>query len=451
MIEDTICAPASPPVRSSIAIIRISGPETFGAIRTLFNTSADIRPRRAHYGTIIVNGAQIDDVIMVYYRSPHSYTGEDMAEIFCHGNPLIVRKIITALSEHSVRMAGPGEFTKRAFLNGKIDLTEAEAVNNIITARSEWEIETSIKQMHGSLKQIIHEIRDRIIELKADIEAGIDFSEEDIEFISRETERERVSAIGDALSQLLGRCIQGEQLRHGIDIAITGKPNVGKSSILNLILNQERAIVSDIPGTTRDIIRESIQIQGIHVNLIDTAGIGTPGGEIERIGMDLSHKKIESASLVLVVLDSSEALNNADHEILEKTDHKKRIILINKSDIAQREKIADLQKSLTGHSIPFSAKTGLGLSDLKEAIALRIQNDFVRIENSFIADMRIISHIETALECIRAVNGLIEGGEPDEIVAFELQYLLDSLSAITGEITPDDVLNSIFDRFCIGK
>ena len=450
-MEDTICAPATPPVPSPIAIIRISGPETFRAVRSLFNTSRDIQPRQAHYGTISVEGKQIDDVVMVCYRSPRSYTGEDMAEIFCHGNPLIVRKIITTLNDRCVRMAEPGEFTRRAFLNGKIDLTEAEAINHIITARSEWEIETSIGQMHGSLKRIIRELRDRIIELKADIEAGIDFSEEDIEIISRGAALDRVTSIRDALSQLLGRCMQGEQLKHGIDITITGRPNVGKSSILNLILNQERAIVSNIPGTTRDIIRESIQINGIHVNLIDTAGIGTPGDEIERMGMDLSHKKIESSSLVLVVLDATEPLNAADTDILEKTDHKKRIILINKSDIARSEDIAALRKSLSGHSIAFSAKTGLGLSDMKDSIAARIKNEFVQIENSFVADIRIISLLEKALDNTHAVKNLIEKGEPGEITAFELQCLLDNLSAITGEITSDDVLNSIFDRFCIGK
>jgi len=451
MTEDTICAPATPPVNSSIAIIRISGPDTRRAIVSHFTTAGDLKPRYAHYGSLSDDRGQIDDVIIVNYPAPRSYTGEDMAEIFCHGNQIIVKKIIMLLNGSGVRLAQPGEFTRRAFLNGKIDLTEAEAINHMITAKSEWEIETSLRQMHGSLRTGIRIIRESITEFKADIEAGIDFSDQEIEIITAEDALAASEAITESIRDILDRCVTGEQLSHGIDITITGKPNVGKSSILNLLLNQERAIVSSIPGTTRDIIREPFQLCGMHVNLVDTAGIDTPGDEIEKIGIDLSHKKIESSPLIIMVLDARAGISDADLRILEKTKNKKRIILINKTDIASGEAIASIKGMVQEDSVLFSAATGAGLRELKEALSQRIKNDFVQIENSFIADTRIIGLLKNALMSAEKVSALVASRAPGEIVAFELQSLMDILADITGEITPDDVLNSIFSRFCIGK
>src|SRR3990172_6109766 len=293
MLNDTICAPSTPPVHSSIAVIRISGADTLRALNSIFHSRVDIKPRYALYRSIIHEGDPVDDVIVIFYRSPRSYTGEDMAEIFCHGNPMIVQKIMILLHGLGIRMAQPGEFTRRAFMNGKLDLTEAEAINHIVRARSEWEIQTSLKQMHGSLKQAIHRIRTRVIEFRADIEAGIDFSEEEIDVLPQEQALQAAGDIHELIADLLARCRTGGQLSQGIDVAIVGRPNVGKSSILNLLLNQERAIVSSIPGTTRDIIREPFQVNGMYVNLNDTAGIDTPGDEIESIGISLSLQKIE--------------------------------------------------------------------------------------------------------------------------------------------------------------
>lgn len=451
MTEDTICAPATPSVNSSIAIIRISGPDTRRAIDAHFSHGDGLKPRHAHYGSLLDRGAQVDDVIVIYYPAPNSYTGEEMAEIFCHGNQIIVKKIIMLLNDRGVRMAEPGEFTRRAFLNGKIDLTEAEAINHIIIAKSEWEIETSLRQMHGSLRNVIMSIRTSITGFKADIEAGIDFTDEDIEFVTPDQALKAARGIRDAIGDLLARCSMGEQLSHGIDITITGKPNVGKSSVLNLLLNQERAIVSSIPGTTRDIIREPFQICGMHVNLVDTAGIDTPGDEIEKIGIDLSHRKIETSPFIILVLDARSGIHDADLRILEKTRNKKRIILINKTDIAGPEAIAAIQRKLGEEAVLFSALTGAGLKDLKDAMKRKIQNEYVQIENSFIADMRIIALLKQASSTMEKIYDLIESRSPGEIVAFELQSLMDILGAVTGEITPDDILDSIFSRFCIGK
>jgi tRNA modification GTPase len=451
MTDDTICAPSTPPVQSAIAIIRISGPDTIRAINSFFISSAGLKPRYAHYGALVHNGEPIDDVIIVWYQSPQSYTGEDMAEICCHGNPIIVQKIILMLNGLGIRLAEPGEFTRRAFLNGKVDLTEAEAINHIITAKSEWEIETSLRQMHGSLRDSIGDIRNRIIEFKADIEAGIDFSEEDIDLIQPEKMQQAAVNIRGLIEDLRGRCKTGEQLSRGIDITITGKPNVGKSSILNLLLDQERAIVSSIPGTTRDIIREPFQVRGMHVNLVDTAGIDSPGDEIERLGIELSHRNIESSPFIIMVLDAHVGLNEADWIILEKTRNKKRIILINKTDIAQPEEISRIQGEVGEGTIPFSALTGAGLSELKDEISRRIKNEYVQIENSFIADLRVLALLDNAAVVIARIMSLVAEKEPGEIIAFELQALMDILAEITGEITPDEILDSVFSRFCIGK
>lgn len=451
MLEDTIYAPSTPPINSPIAIIRISGSESLRVANLVFQSHGKIKPRLASFGTIIDNSEQIDDIILIYYHSPQSYTGEDMIEIFCHGNQIILYKIIRLLNRLGLRLAEPGEFTKRAFLNGKLDLTEAEAINHIITAQSEWEVDTAIKQMHGSLKNIISEIRDNVILLKADIEAGIDFIEEDIEFVSYPEALNRAEKIKESLNDLLLRCKTGEKISHGIDVTITGKPNVGKSSILNLILNQERAIVSDIPGTTRDLIRESIQINGIQINLTDTAGINTPGNEIEKIGIEFSHKTIEKASIILMVIDAATGIDETDRNIIKKISSKKNIIIINKIDLVGKNEIETIEKKIGRDAIHFSAITGIGLSDLKNAISTILSSEFVEYRNSFVADLRIINLLEKSIENIDSVSELFTQKEPVEIIAFEMQALHDNLSEITGEITPDNVLDSIFNRFCIGK
>ena len=452
MFDDTICAPATSPINSTLAVIRISGPDTLRVIKLIFNRKDKIKPRHAVNGSIIDQGVILDDVIIVYYKAPSSFTGEDSSEIIGHGNPLIVNNIIRLLNRYGIRLAEPGEFSKRAFLNGKIDLTEAEAINHIVRARSEWEIQAAVKQMHGSLRAFINRIRDGLILLKADIECGIDFIEEDIEFISSKEAENQLNEIGELLNEVYLRCKIGEKITHGIDVPIVGKPNVGKSSILNLILNSERAIVSDIPGTTRDLINEIVQFAGMQVNLIDTAGIEIPIGEIERKGIKLSHKKIRDASIVLMVLDASSGIHEADRKIIEKIDNKTAIYLINKIDLVAEEQVRNLEKQVGEQRVvPFSAKRGDGLKELEEKMTDVIRNEFIEYRNSFISDLRIISILERSRDCLNSIIKVVSDNQPPEIIAFEMQTLLDNLSEITGEIAPDDVLNSIFSRFCIGK
>jgi tRNA modification GTPase len=449
--DDTICAPATPPVNSTLAIIRISGPASLRAASNIFSKPEKIEHRTAVYGSIYDDKHRIDDVILIPYRSPESFSGEDMVEIICHGNQIIVHRILKLLKSKGVRMAEPGEFSKRAFLNGKMDLTEAEAINHVIRAKSEWEIDTALKQMHGSLREVIGGIRESIIDLKGDIEAGIDFIDQEIEIISYSDAGKRAEDLLEKLKSLHLRCRIGEKIAQGIDVTITGKPNVGKSSILNLLLNQERAIVSEIPGTTRDMIREAIHIKGIQINLIDTAGIDKSSDKIEKIGIELSKEKIKTAAMVLMVIDAVTGIDEADRKIFGKLKNKRVIYLINKTDIAEEKAVSDIEGSLDGIILRFSARTGTGLKELEEEMLCVLNREYVDSENSFVAELRVMDLMEKGIEDAYRVVDLIERNETIEIVAFELQALLDTMSEITGEITPDDVLNSIFSRFCIGK
>jgi tRNA modification GTPase len=332
-----------------------------------------------------------------------------------------------------------------------MDLTEAEAINHVIRARSEWEVDTALKQMHGSLREVIRKIRESIIELKGDVEAGIDFIDQEIEIISYSDACKRANELLEQLKDLHLRCRIGEKISYGIDVTITGKPNVGKSSILNLLLNQERAIVSEIPGTTRDMIKEAIQIKGIQLNLIDTAGIDKSQNSIEKIGIELSKEKIKTAAMVLMVIDADTGVGEADRKIFKKLENKRVIYLINKTDIAQKEAVSHIENSLDGVTVKFSAKTGKGLKKLEEELLGMLNREFIDIDNSFVADLRVIELIEKGIEDAYRVVDLIEKNVTIEVIAFELQGLLDTMSEVTGDITPDDVLNSIFSRFCIGK
>ena len=451
MSSDTICAPASAPVNSSIAIIRVSGPESYGAACSIFSKSNLIKNRYAAYGSIIDGDTIVDDVVLVFYSGPASFTGEDMTEIFCHGNPLVVSRILRVLFRHGVRAAGPGEFSKRAFLNGRMDLTAAEAINSLINARSEWEISASLSQMHGSLRDAVAALREELVLLKADIEADIDFSDQDIEFVSYESALVRVRSVEDSLIDIRRRCGEGRRASHGLDVILAGRPNVGKSSLMNLILNEERVLVSDIPGTTRDLIRETLQIAGIRINLTDTAGIGEPSDDVERMGIELTRKKIADASVVLMVIDASSGITAEDKEIISSIGNKKCLFILNKIDLVDKNFAKSLSRETGYPFIPISAKSGVGFADLEDALKGVVSGEFSDCKNSFLADVRVLNILDSAIERMSGLSELFGRHELPEIIAFELDELVAILSEVTGEITRDDVLGSIFSRFCIGK
>ncbi len=453
MYHDAICAAATSPLNSAISIIRISGNDILSSADNFFSNHKKISHRSAVFGRIKDNNKILDDVLLTYFQGPESYTGEDVIEIACHGNFLIVQSILNLLYRFGIRQASPGEFTKRAFLNGKMDLTEAEAVNQIISARSDWEISAALSQMHGSLKLAVHSIREKIIQIKADVECGIDFLAEDIEFISKEESMTQVLELKIQIESLYERCRIGSKISHGVNVAIAGKPNVGKSSILNLLLNSERAIVSEIPGTTRDIVKETIQIGGVHVNLIDTAGIHEAEDVIEKKGIEKSLEAVKNSPVVIAVFDVSARISDKDLNILKLVSSSEVIYLLNKSDAVNEE----FKNEIISHLNPgktvinFSAKTASGMKDLEEAVKNIIYSGFEGFQNGFIADLRVLNLLEKSMLFCDNVVQAVKNGEPPEITAFELQQLISILSEITGDISPDDVLDSVFSRFCIGK
>jgi len=449
-MNDSICALATAPVNSSLALIRISGPNLKSSLKNIFTNYKNLKVRQACYGSIISGQKIIDDVILIFYQAPKSFTGEDLIEIVCHGNQLIVKKIFKLLGQQKIRAAEPGEFTKRAFLNKKVDLTQAEAINQIIKAKSEWEIKTALNQMHGSLNNFINDLKNKIILLKANLEASLDFIEEDLEFVSPQELLQAITEIKFLLTDLLSRCQLGEKISAGIKVAIVGKPNVGKSSLLNLMLNQERAIVSNIPGTTRDIIQEGIQLDGFQLTLLDTAGIHSSKDKIEKKGIELSLAQMDKAAIILMILDATSGITKQDLRIIEKISRQKVIFIINKIDLASPQKISQITKQ-NKKNILLSAKTGEGLDSLKKEIKAILKNKFVNPQNSFIADIRVINLINQSIQSTDQALKLISSNSPVEIITSELQELINIFSEITGEITSDDILDSIFSRFCIGK
>ena len=450
-VNDIICAPATPFAVSALAVVRVSGNGALDIFAENFSSFDRISHGRSVYGRLRNESRVLDDVVLSYYKAPASFTGEDTVEVSCHGNPLIVKNIISFILSKGARMAEPGEFSRRSFINGKMDLTEAESVNTLICARSDWEIDSALSQMHGSLKNLINLLRDKLILVKADIESAIDFSTEEIEFISRNEALERCGEISSDIKNILSRCVTGSKLSGGIDVPIVGKPNSGKSSLLNLILNSERAIVSDIPGTTRDIIKETVQFSGIHVNIYDTAGIRDTDCKIEKIGIEKSRDILSKSGISVVVLDALSGIDEYDLEILRSTEQGKRVVLLNKIDCAEAGIAARLEKEIQCPLIEFSAVTGFNFDLFRNELSSAVRENASGCENSFVADMRVISILERASEAADDLCGSIESGEPEEYMASNASVLIEILSEVTGIISPDDVLNSIFNRFCIGK
>ena len=450
-VNDIICAPATPFVNSALAVIRVSGDGALNLFEKSFSSYSKVSHGKAVYGKLSSNGHVLDELILSYFESPASFTGEDTVELSCHGNPLIVKNIISFLLESGARMAEPGEFSRRAFMNGKMDLTEAESVNALICARSDWEIDAALSQMHGSLKNVINSLREKLILLKGDIESAIDFSTEQIEFISRADAVKQAGEVRDEIRDVLKRCSSGAKLSGGIDVPIVGKPNSGKSSLLNLILNSERAIVSNIPGTTRDMIKETVQFGGVHVNLYDTAGIRDADCEIEKIGIEKSRSILAKSDVSVIMLDALSGIDSFDEEILKITEDKKSVILLNKTDCAAPEAVASIKEKIGREVIDFSALTGYNFSEFHSRLSEAVKSNFSGCADSFIADMRVIKILEHSSVLSDNLVNSIESGNPEEIIAADAAELINSLSEITGIISPDDILNSIFGRFCIGK
>ncbi len=448
-MREPIVAIATPYGESAIGIVRLSGKGVLDIVKRFFKTKGEIKPRYAHFGRLYdEKGEELDEGILIYYKAPHSYTGEDMVELNLHGNPRILQRAVELFLNTGARLAEPGEFTKRAFLNGKLDLTQAEAVAELISAKTELARKVALKQLHGELSKYIRPLRDTLLELLAYVEADIEFAEEDIPTLTKQQVLEMVERVIKGINELLKTAKTGKFIREGIKLAIVGRPNVGKSSLFNALLKEERAIVTDIEGTTRDYIEETLQIKGIPVRLIDTAGIRETQDIVEKIGVERSKKKIEEADLVLFVIDGSREITEEDLKIYESIKDKEKIIVVNKVDLPLR---ANLEIFKGENIIKVSALTGEGLEQLSEEILKKVGVQLEESVNIYVS-LRHETLLKKAKEVLERFKEEYKNKEiSPEIAMLDLREASDYLGEILGEITTEDVLGKIFSTFCIGK
>ncbi|MDY0210343.1 MAG: tRNA uridine-5-carboxymethylaminomethyl(34) synthesis GTPase MnmE [Acholeplasma sp.] len=450
MILDTIAAIATPFGASGIAVIRVSGIEAIEKVNTVFK-GKDLTKTKSHrvvYGHIMdQSGKAIDEVLITVLRAPRTFTREDTIEVSCHGGILVTQKVLEIILETGVKLAEPGEFSKRAFVNGRIDLTQAEAIMDLIHAKNENAMKLALSGLKGDIKNRIESLRELVLGLVAKIEVNIDYPEyDDAVVMGSEIIKPEVLLIKEKLLALLDDADKGKIIREGVKTAIVGKPNVGKSSLLNALLNEERAIVTDIEGTTRDTIEAYINMGGITLNLIDTAGIRETSDVVEKIGVDRSKKAIESAELVILVLDQSRKLSKEDELLLEQTKHKKRIIVGNKNDLDKALELEDL------HLLSMSTLTRSGLKELeKEIIQVLGMSDIKDKDFNILSNVRHIGKIKDTIEALNAVLEAIEIEMPIDMVEIDLKKAWQYLGEITGDYHPEDLISELFSKFCLGK
>ncbi len=457
-MEDTIAAISTPPGSGGIGVIRISGANAGHIAQVLFRPSKKSKHFVSHHlyhGDIIApeTGKVLDEVLITLMEKPRSFTGEDTLEIYCHGGRLITEAILGETIKAGCRLAMPGEFTKRAFLNNRLDLSQAEAVFDIITAKTERGRELALSHLKGTLSAKIEDLRSCIIHVLALIEASIDFSEDEISGRQNKDVFPQLTDITDKLRDLLLTYDHGKILRNGIGVVIAGKPNAGKSSLLNALLGEKRAIVTPIPGTTRDFIEEFVNIEGIAVKLTDTAGIRTPENAIEKEGIDFLREKLAVADLIIILLDGSVEFSADDRNIISDTIGRDILVALNKIDLPSRLPLSDVEALMPGTDIiPISAKYGDGLSALKKAIyKAALGTDIDCRSDAIISNMRHKCSLEKAASFIsQAKDGILNNLSP-ELIAVDLNDALASLGEIAGKTASDDILEQIFSHFCIGK
>ncbi len=459
--DDTIAAIATPAGQGGIAVIRISGGDSLGVLGHIFKTSAgksaaDMDSHRLYHGRVIdyASGGTLDMALAVVMKSPRSYTGEDTAEIHSHGGYLLPGKILELCFKNGARPARPGEFTLRAFLNGRMDLAQAEAVAELVSAETTECLRVAEQQPEGALSSIINGFQNSVLEALAEVEARVDFPEEDIDPLIKERIFESVAALIEEISKLISTFDEGRVLKHGVYTAIIGKPNVGKSSILNRLVMKDRAIVSPHPGTTRDFIEEAISVGGIPIRLIDTAGLRSARDEVEHAGVEMTRKKAREAELIIAVFDGSCELDEDDSKVMGDIDRSKTVIVINKSDLVQRLSSEDLA-FVRGvkQVVKTSAKTGAGIEDLKMALQETVLGSERSSEGAkfVISELRHKRALERTSESLKGFLSALQAEQSPEFLAFDLRHALDSLGEITGETTTEEILGRIFSKFCVGK
>jgi tRNA modification GTPase len=466
-IDDTIVAIATPPGRGGIGVVRIAGPQARRIAEPMLHLRHEMKSGRAIFGELVElsgetaelrsSGQQgaavptrIDEVVVTYFAKPHSYTTDDIIEIAAHGSPVVLRHIVEMCISAGARLAEPGEFTMRAFLNGRIDLTQAEAVRDLIDSQTLYQAKVAAQQLEGALSKRLQPIKQKLVELIAVLEAGIDFAEDDISVLPDPVIVQRISGVRQPLEQLAATFAYGKIVHEGLTLAIVGRPNVGKSSLFNLMVESERAIVTSTPGTTRDLVSETVAIGGIPIQLVDTAGIRQALDEAESIGIRKSMEALADADLVLAVLDASQPASAEDEELLRQTQSRPAIVVGNKCDLQYSG-----QWSVASGQIPVvrvSALTGEGIADLRSEILRHIGGETgTQVEAGFLTNVRHQGLVKDSLAGLDAAIAAVAGKVPHEMLLLDLYSTLRPLDAITGATTADDILNLIFSTFCIGK
>lgn len=457
-ITDTIAAISSAAGNSGIGIIRVSGDEAIEVVDKIFRPAnknkklANVESHTVHYGHIMDGDKTLDQVLVIVMKNPHSYTGEDTVEIDCHGGMLILKKVLDLVLKNGARTAEPGEFTKRAFLNGRIDLSQAEAVMDLINSKNDFALNSSIEQLKGGVSDAIKDIRKDIIYHIAFIESALD----DPEHISLDGYDEEITEMLneniDKISKLVNSFDNGRIMKEGIKTVILGKPNAGKSSLLNLMLGEDRAIVTDIEGTTRDTLEENINFNGLSLKIIDTAGIRDTEDLVERIGVNKAKEIAKEGDLIIYVVDGSRELDDNDREIIKLINDKQAIILVNKSDMDTVINIDELKKDSNRDVILFSAKNGEGMDQLEEEIRNMFYSGKVTYNDQvYITNARHKEALENALESLKQVKNSVGAGMPEDFYSIDLMDAYTDLGLIIGESVEDDLVNEIFSKFCMGK
>lgn len=457
--EDTIAAISTPVGEGGISIIRLSGPEAIPTVKKLYRGKdlAKVATNTINYGHIVDpdNGDQIDEVMVSVMRTPKTYTCEDVVEINCHGGLLVTNQILELVLSHGARMAEPGEFTKRAFLNGRLDLSQSEAVMDLISAKTNDSRRVALNQLGGSLSRLIKQLRQEILNVLAQVEVNIDYPEyDDAEVMTTKLMKGHATSLREKLVKLLATATQGKILREGLATAIIGRPNVGKSSLLNALLHEDKAIVTNVAGTTRDVIEEYVNVAGVPLKLIDTAGIRKTNDTVEKIGVERSRQALDSADLVLLLIDGSAPLTDEDQRLIELTANHQRIVLLNKVDLPAKTTAAQLNALLAGDRvIPLSVTANQGLDTLAETIKhLFFKEGLTNSQQTvMVTNARQTALLKQAKQALDDVLRGIADGMPVDLVQIDLKRCWDLLGEITGDSYQDELIDQLFSQFCLGK
>lgn len=454
---DTITAISTPPGEGAISIVRLSGDDSLAIIQRVFKGKdlSKVASHTINYGHIVdpKDQAVVDEVMVSVMRAPKTFTREDVIEINCHGGIVATNRILQLLMSYGARMAEPGEFTKRAFLNGRIDLTQAESVMDLIRAKTDRAMQVAVDQLDGSLTHLIKNLRQEILEVLAQVEVNIDYPEYDTDEMTTKLLLEKAELVKGRIAELLQTAQQGKVLREGLATAIVGRPNVGKSSLLNHLLHEDKAIVTDVAGTTRDVLEEYVNVRGVPLKLVDTAGIHATDDKVEKIGVERSRAAITKADLILLVLDQSQPLTDEDRELIAATNDKKRLIILNKTDLPNQLAEAELLTLVPESAlIRTSILTSAGVTDLEVQIAKLF---FGGIENSqstvMVTNARQIGLLNQAQQSLAEVIDGIASGMPIDLVQIDMTNCWDQLGEITGDAAPDELITELFSQFCLGK